>query len=340
MRNFVRRYAGPLLIALTLLVVAGVALREGNLSDTYRILRGMQPRWGALAALLWLAFVASRGGTMRFFLGRQGVQVRLCAAFRASLLGLFYSGVTPAASGGQPMQIYQLHKEGVPVSLSASGAILKFVGFQTMLLLLAGTGLGLHYAYVRAVVGSSFFLVVTGFAVNAAVVLTVMMLLINRRAVRCVVRVGLKAGQRLRLVKDRQLAEEKINATVESYLRSLSAIRGRPLDILALCGLSAVQVLLYSLILWATCRAIGVEGGSVWQLVTLQLLLYQTVSFVPLPGASGAQEGVFYLFMHTIVPNSLRLGTLMAWRFFTFYITLLVGGLTVLWEGIRSLRRR
>lgn len=340
MKNFLKRYGGILFMALTIGAVVLIAMREGNWSDTVAALRSMDWRWEALAGVFWLLFVGSRAYTMKFYLARQGVLVRFGAAFHASIIGLFYSGVTPAASGGQPMQMYHLHKEGVPVSLSASGVLVKFVGFQSMLLLLAGLFLGLNYGFVRETVGSSFFLIVLGFVINAAVVAAVLLVLISRRAVRSIVRLSLSLGEKLRLVKDRPAMEKRIGRQVDGYLESMSTVRDRPLDLLAMFALSALQVVTYSCIIWALYHAFGLSGASVFQLVAIQLLLYQTVSFVPLPGASGAQEGLFFLFMHTIVPDTMQIGMLFAWRFFTFYLTILVGGLTVVFDGILSLRRR
>ena len=340
MKNFLKRYGGILFMALTIGAVVLIAMREGNWSDTVAALRSMDWRWEILAGVFWLLFVGSRAYTMKFYLARQGVLVRFGAAFHASIIGLFYSGVTPAASGGQPMQMYHLHKEGVPVSLSASGVLVKFVGFQSMLLLLAGLFLGLNYSFVRETVGSSFFLIVLGFVINAVVVSAVLLVLISRRAVRSIVRLSLSLGEKLRLVKDRPAMEKRIGKQVDGYLESMSTVRDRPLDLLAMFALSALQVVAYSCIIWALYHAFGLSGASVFQLVAIQLLLYQTVSFVPLPGASGAQEGLFFLFLHTIVPDTMQIGMLFAWRFFTFYLTMLIGGLTVVFDGILSLRRR
>lgn len=340
MKNFLKRYAGALIILLTILVVVFIAIRDGNWGDTIAALRSMDLRWELAAVGFWLLFVGSRGFTMKFYLARQGVFVRFGASFHASLIGLFYSGITPAASGGQPMQIYHLYKEGVPVSLSASGVIVKFVGFQSMLLVLAGAFLAGNWLFVRETVGSSFFFVVLGFVINAVIVLAVFMLMISKRAVRTIMRFALNIGEKLHIVRDRSAMEHRIGKQVDSYLASLSSVRDRPLDLLAMLGLSAVQVLSYSCIIWTLYHAFGLSDASIWQLIALQLLLYQTVSFVPLPGASGAQEGLFFLFMHSIVPTESRIGMLFAWRFFTFYITMLVGGCTVIFDGIKSLQRK
>ncbi len=340
MRKFLKNYAGALFILLTFAVILLIAARENSIVDAWTALRTMNPLWEAAAVACWAGFICSRAYAMKFYLARQGVFVPMPEALRASLIGLFYSGVTPAASGGQPMQMYHLHKAGVPVSASASGVIVKFVTFQSMLLVLAAAGMGSNLSFVRGTVNGTFWLVILGFVINALVVGAVVMIMINRRVVRAITDFALRLGARLRLVRDPVAVKKRVDQQVENYLVSLVALRDRPLDMLAMFLLAAAQVLFYSCIIWALYHAFGLSGASVWQLVTLQLLLYQTVSFVPLPGASGAQEGVFWLFFHTLMPETGRIGMLFAWRFFTFYLTMLAGGAVVIADGVRSLRRR
>lgn len=340
MRRFLKRYAGVLILVLTLLVVVLVTLRDGNIEDTWHSLRAVRPEWALAALLGWCAFVFSRGYTMRRYLHLQGQEAPLRECLHASVIGLFYSGITPAASGGQPMQVYYLYKAGVPVSLGASGAIVKFIGFQTALLLLAGAGLGCEYSFVRQTAGGSFWLIIVGFVCNAAVVLAVFLLLVSRRTVNAIVRFGLNTGTRLHLIRDRAAAEEKIFKLIENYLVSMNSLRDRPKALAEMFVLSVVQVLSYSSILWAVYHAFGLSGASAAQLITIQLLLYQTVSYVPLPGASGAQEGLFCLLLAPVVPYEKRIGMMLGWRFFTFYITILAGILLTGTDGIRALREK
>ena len=340
MRKFLKNYAGALFILLTFAAIVLIAARENSIVDAWTSLRAMDPLWEAAAFACWAGFVCSRAYAMKFYLARQGVYVAMPEALRASLVGLFYSGVTPAASGGQPMQMYRLHKSGVPVSASASGVIVKFVSFQFMLLVLAAAGMAANLAFVRSTVGGTFWLVVLGFVINALVVGAVVLIMINRRMVRAITDFVLRLGAKLRLVRDLDAAKKHVDQHVESYLVSLVALRDRPLDMLAMLLLASAQVLFYSGIIWALYHAFGLNGAGAAQLITLQLLLYQTVSFVPLPGAAGAQEGVFWLFFHTLMPDTGSMGMLFAWRFFTFYLTMLAGGGVVMADGVRSLRRR
>ena len=58
-------------------------------------------------------------------------------------------------------------------------------------------------------------------------------------------------------------------------------------------------------------------------------LLFTSAGYTPLPGASGAQEGFFSLFFSPMCPSAgVIFPALLLWRFFTYYITLIVGGIT------------
>lgn len=340
MWKFCKRYAGLLFLALTFAAILFIASGEEGIMDAWGALRSMDPLWEAVALLLWAAFIALRGYTMMFFLSKQGLRVPFATALKASIIGLFYSGITPAASGGQPMQMYHLRKAGVPVSVSASGVMVKFVGFQSMLLILAAVFLGCNFAFVSQSIGGSMWLVGLGFVLNAVVMASVFLIMINRRVVMSIARFFLNLGEKTRLIKDRESVEGKIRKQIEGYIVSLGTLRDRPFYMLAMFALSGLQVLTYCSILWALYNAFGLRGATAWQLIALQLLLYQTVSFVPLPGAAGAQEGVFYLFLQALLPAGARLGVLFAWRFFTFYLTMLLGAGTIVADSIMNVRRR
>ena len=45
-----------------------------------------------------------------------------------SLIGFFFSGITPAASGGQPMQVYYMHKDKIP---AAHATLTLLINFKT-----------------------------------------------------------------------------------------------------------------------------------------------------------------------------------------------------------------
>ena len=57
--------------------------------------------------------------------------------FKYALIGFFFSAITPAASGGQPMQIYYMHKDKISVANSTLALLVNLCSFQIITLTFA-----------------------------------------------------------------------------------------------------------------------------------------------------------------------------------------------------------
>lgn len=94
-------------------------------------------------------------------------------------------------------------------------------------------------------------------------------------------------------------------------------------------------------------HAFGQTGVTDAQLLAVALMLFVSASYTPLPGASGAQEGGFLLYYQGIFAGGTLRLALLVWRFFTYYLYLLVGIADTIVTAIRrkhhpasGLRRR
>ena len=103
-----------------------------------------------------------------------------------SLVGQFYSDVTPGASGGQVMQVYTMKKQGIEVSNAASIMVMWFILYQTALIIFDVFALIFEWNDIWSIKSFkienfSLFgwdgtitmlpLIILGFAVNVAVIL-------------------------------------------------------------------------------------------------------------------------------------------------------------------------
>ena len=103
--------------------------------------------------------------------------------------------------------------------------------------------------------------------------------------------------------------------------------------------LSCLQVLGLMSIAYCIYRALGLNQYTYWDVLTLQFLLFIAASFTPLPGASGAQEGGFYIFFQHVFPADKLVGALLLWRFFTYYFTMIIGVGAVIFDSAWSMRQ-
>ena len=83
-----------------------------------------------LAILCMVLYFVFEGINTKMILYSLGKKAKIINTIKYSLIGFFFSGITPAATGGQPMQIYYMNKDGIPVDSSTLSLMVQLVSFQ------------------------------------------------------------------------------------------------------------------------------------------------------------------------------------------------------------------
>lgn len=335
---------GNLLNALTILCVLGIVLylsaSSGDLGDAWATLLSADVKWILAALGSWVVFTIFEGMGMHVFIRWNKIKIKLSSSILVGLIGTFYSSVTPAATGGQPMQVFAFKKRGVPAGISSSGLAIKFFTFQTALLITTAVMWILHADMVQPCIEKGKALVILGLCLNSFSVVAVLLLAINRNIVRWIITLLIQLGSALRIVKDVAGTSSKAEAALEDFSSSVDMVTHHPKQLFKLILLAVPQVLGLMSIVYCVYRALGLDTFSYFEILTLQLLLYLGASFIPTPGASGAQEGGFYIFFQHVFPSQgLLWGALLLWRFFTYYLNLIAGFIAVLIDGTHSMRK-
>ena len=179
---------------------------------------------------------------------------------------------------------------------------------------------------------------IAGFVINGLTVAAVILLAINRNIVRGIIAFFIKAGKALRLIKDAESLSARAEGAIGDFHASVDYLTHHPIRLFHLYLISCLQVLGLMSIAYCIYRALGLTQYTYLDVLTLQFLLFIAASFTPLPGASGAQEGGFYIFFQHVFPADKLVGALLLWRFFTYYFTMIVGVFAVIVDSAWSMR--
>ncbi len=326
------------IIVVTLAAVLIVSAKGGDIGDAWTSMRSADPFWIIAALGSWCVFMVFEAMGLHVFFRQQKVKIRFGLSLLVSLIGSFYSSVTPAATGGQPMQVLVLKKRGIPAGISSSGLAVKFFTFQTALLSLGGLLWLLNPSIVRACIDRAKWIVFAGFLINGLTIALVILLAINKNIVRGIISLLIRGAKALRLVKDAESVAARAERAIGDFHASVDYLTHHPVRLFHLYLISCLQVLGLMSIAYCIYRALGLAQHSYWDVLTLQFLLYIAASFTPLPGASGAQEGGFYIFFQHVFPADKLVGALLLWRFFTYYFTMIVGVCAVVFDSAWSMR--
>lgn len=232
------------------------------------------------------------------------------------------------------MQIYYLHKENVPTGVATSSIVMRFVCYQLMLSVI-GTVLWIIYRpFVAQQTGNGQWILIVGYVYNLIMVTLVITLALWKNLVLRLADFGIRLARRW--IRHPEETRERLHRQVESFHGSVMAYRDRPLDFLIQLLIGGLQLMCLMSIVYFIYRGMNLDEYGYWPVVTMSVMEYLAAAYTPLPGASGAQEGVFSMYFDRIFPNSMGFAALLLWRFFTYYISIMIGFVAVLVHGMRS----
>lgn len=271
-------------------------------------------------------------------------------ALTVGLLGKYYDYITPFASGGQPMQIYYLHKKGIGAGESSAVIFIKFAFNMTMwltiCLCLMIFNRGALLKYVTDATSLSLIQIGAwfGFAINLAIPLFVVACVILPKMTWAIARWVLNIGHKLKLVKDKDAHLERTKQAVADFTTAFKSMMKRPWHSIALALLCMTEQLLMMVLPYFVVVALGGEAVTPsWELMfaimTLNVYVQMSVTIVPTPGNSGAMESAFMMTLVDISAGVL-FWTVFSWRFLSYYSYILIGLIMTIVRFIRSAVRR
>ncbi|GHU69570.1 phosphatidylglycerol lysyltransferase [Clostridia bacterium] len=322
--------------SLAVLMVLGFTAEDVH--EAWNALLNVSPLWLAAVAGCWCLYVGARALALVVYCKFQGCGLKMSGALYVTLIGLFYSGVTPAATGGQPMQVYELTKRNVNPSVGTSAVAVETAGFQFLLVILATC----FWLPNRNVIASSLtvarWVLIVGFALNFVWTVFLILVLIKGAWVAKPVVWIIRMLGRAHLLPSPERKVESLNRYVADYESISAELFKRPALMVSCSLLSGIQVTAYMSMVYFLYRGFGWSHTSYGVVVGIQMLMYLCASMVPTPGATGAQEGSFYVFLGRVFPESSVFPAMLVWRFFTYYL-MLIAGAVALFVGMLNTRR-
>ena len=125
-------------------------------------------------------------------------------SYRMLLITKFFNGITPFSSGGQPMQIYMLKKEGIRITKATNIIVQNFIIYQAALVVFGLFAVVYnHFNQIFVSIPLLRHLVTVGFAMNTLVMLGLIIVSFSNRFNHFLVRKSIGFLSRIHIVKDK-----------------------------------------------------------------------------------------------------------------------------------------
>lgn len=337
--NAKKNYLGMALLA-ALMGITGFALLRGHsLSALAGVLSRVNPLFVALGLGLMLVFVGCEAMCTKRILGSMGYAMPYRRCLGYSFVGFYFSSITPSATGGQPAQIYYMTRDGVPAARGALNMMLIAVGYQAATISCGALAWAFLPAARSAMSGGLGWLLLYGGGVMGALTVGMLSLMFLPHAARALCGKVLGLLARLRLVRDRAAAEEKLERQLAEYAAGAVCIRRSPGLMAQVLGLCMVQLTALFSVPYVVYLGFGLSSASWMEMVGAQALLTLAVSSLPLPGAVGPAEGGFVKAFTLFFGAGLVTPAMLVSRGISFYAFLLISAAVSLCVHLRTRRR-
>ena len=283
-----------------------------------------------LAMLAVTVEVLARSLKIRWSARAAGIRLPLFTAARTCLGGDFAAAITPARSGAEPARFFVLAESGLP-----SSSILVILYAELLLEVFSLAAVVLAVAIIFRHAGGVLVGLVSMVGAYASVIIGIgaLALFLSRRNAngpppRWARRLRLHAG-RWRTI---QRALRKRRSTIDSVERvdRMPAIGA----FLASVVHVAIRLTVLPALVLTTVAAVPLAPLALWPLGFLY-----GAAVVPAPGGGGAVEMAFRAALGDAIPVQLFGAALLWWRFYTFYIYILLGAIAAGNTVLRAVRK-
>ena len=311
-------------ILLTLAAVLYIGFRNNDFSASMRAMLSIPKKYVLLSVLCTFGGIMMQCLSLNSALRCLGYDVHFGLLYGISVLGEFYSYITPGASGGQPMQVYQLHKYRVHVGDATAALTIHFHCFQLSLMAFDVALFAVYRAFIIQQIGVNLPFLIIGFIFNIILIGNSLMIAFYQRPIRWALKKLTGLMRRFRFGKPDAL-EAMLSGVADGFYAGMRRLAASKAEIARQFAFGAIRLILLMSVMYFVYHGLGQSSASYGKIVTMGCMQYTSAAYTPLPGASGAQEGVFSLYFSTLLPDELLFSGLMVWRFITYYLVLIVG---------------
>lgn len=261
-----------------------------------------------------------------------GKDISLIRCIKYTLIGFFFSGITPAAGGGQPMEIYYMKKDNIPVSNSTLALLVQYCSFKIIMLSFGIIGAILNYNLLK---GGFIWAFIIGLVLNTIAFIAMMIGLFGHKISKKIIDFLLHILKKTGYSKYEVIKSNTYDMLKNYYEGSKYVKKNKNIFIKAIL-IVLVQMLAYYAVPYFVYRSFGLNEYGIISIIFMQATLFVTSSSIPLPGSIGISETSFLKIYLTIFGTTLLASAMLLNRTINFYFFMLIGVVVVLFTIMRN----
>lgn len=302
-----------------------------SILDMIESLGNADPVWIIPAFLCMLGFIYFEGAAILCILKATGYKrnQRQGAVYSAS--DIYFSAITPSASGGQPASAFFMMRDGIPGGVTTATLIVNLIMYTLAVLCIGVISMiidpGVYYDF-------DFFpsrvLIVIGFLIFAGLFTTFVLMIKKGRWLFSMVTRFLEFLHRHHLIHKLEKKKKKLEKVTNDYENCVIMMAGKKKALVAAFCFNFLQRLSQTLIPVMVYNAFHGPGRDSLNVFSAQSLVTIGSSCIPVPGAMGVADYLMLDGFGDLLSSEQAIQLEMMSRGILFYSCIIICGVFIL----------
>ncbi len=301
--------------------------RDENLTKVAGYLKDADIRYVIPAVGAVIAFILGESVVICYLLRRLGTKTKFSHCCLFSFVGFFYSAITPSASGGQPMQVLYMRRDGVPGAVSTVVLAIVTITYKLVLVVVGLAVMLLRPGAVMASLDGVEALVYLGLGLNVVFIAVLLTAVFHPKVIQATLHGAFKLLHKIRPFRQPEQVMARVQNSLDQYHDTAAFFRQEPKIIANVFLITLVQRFCLFSVVWFTYLAFGLSGQSAVTMILLHAMISVAVDMLPLPGGMGISETLFLAIFESIFGPELVLPGMIVCRGISYYTQLLISGI-------------
>lgn len=270
-----------------------------------------------------------------------GTRVSLFRGFLYACTDFYYCAITPSASGGQPLVIYNMVKDGIPASQASFFTFFHTAVYKTVLIVFNVVAVLFCFEEFRQSSRTFEILWFVGIVINIGIIFLCLLSMFKRGLTMKMAAWIFRVCGKLHIIKN---ADERLAAFSSSHddyrASAVLVIKNWQLT-LKLFLIVFVQRGAFFSIAYIVYRGMGLSAHGYLYFLCLQAMIAMAVDSLPLPGGIGVNEAALVVTLESAygTPEAAAAATLII-RVINYYFCVFITSIGTLIEQISQKKRQ
>ena len=279
-------------VVLAILTIMAVLSGSGDMTPAqfYEYVRGASLPWLLAALLSMSGFIFFEGEALRVILRHIGYPRGLRSSCLYSAADVYFSAITPSASGGQPASAYFMIKDGISGAAVTASLLANLVMYTLAVLIVGVTGFLMRPAIILHFAVLSRILIIIGLTVLLSLAVIFFLLLARHKVLFRGAGRLIRFLHKIHLIRHPDKYWNKLETAVEEYRVCVVQMAGQKRMLLIGLGFNLLQRISQMMVTIFVYLATGGSPSKLADLWSIQCFVVIGSNCVPIPGSMGVVD--------------------------------------------------